>query len=181
VALYFDLGVALADLQTGALTRQWGQWITDLFGLVDSVNALGLGAADAGYLAWVTDYAHQVYWDGAAWQWLDGDRPARFADYAVDPGVGWALCDGAATTYLAGIGTATLVATAFTTPNLSATAAYRKSAAAYTGILNAASGTTGTGSTGTGSTGTGTTGAGSAHSHTNNFSAPVIAGGVGRP
>lgn len=175
--LYFDLGVAMADLRTGALTRQWGQWITDLFGQVDAnttavsgvpgvnkktfaqVNALGLGSSDAGYLAWVTDYAHQVYWDGAAWQWLDGDRPTRFGDFATNPGVGWALCDGTATTYLT-VGGMSLVATAFTTPNLSGTAAYRKSAAAYTGTVTAASGSTGTGTTGTGTTGTGTTGTG---------------------
>jgi hypothetical protein len=47
----------------------------------------------------------------------------------------WALCDGSATTYLTGIGTATLAATSFTTPNVG-TDTFLKSGA-YTGSVDA--------------------------------------------
>lgn len=118
-----------------------------------------LGASDTGYVGFVTDYAHLVYFDGAAWQWLDGDRPGRFQGFDADPGTGWGLCDG--TTYAAlVIGGATLTTRNIVTPNLSGTAAYLKSGAAYTGSIVA-----GAGSTGTGTTGTGTTGNESAHTH----------------
>lgn len=125
-----------------------------------------LGAGDAGYVYFITDLRHLIYWDGAAWQYLDGDQPGRFSHFIAAPGTGWVLCDGSATTYLS-VG-AVPALNAITLPDLT-TAAYLKSGAAgsYTGTPVAAaapgatmSGSTATGSTGTGSTGTGTTGDG---------------------
>lgn len=97
-----------------------------------------LGADDAGFLLQITDYGHRAKWSGTAWGFAPGDPGnAYFADFAVAPSVpGWALCDGSATTYLT-MG-ATITATAFTTPNLAGSPAYRKSAAAYTGTISAA-------------------------------------------
>jgi len=159
----------------GILTQRWLDYFNRLNPALLSLqatanNAFGtnylplasqpsLGSSDAGYVLFVTDYAHMVYWDGSAWQWLDGDRPGRFSDFYADPGVGWGLCDGS-TYALLTVGGASLTTTNVTTPNLSGTAAYKKSGAAYTGTITAASGSTGTGttSTGTGNTGTGSTG-----------------------
>lgn len=118
-----------------------------------------LGPADAGYLLWLTDYKHLLRWMGATWEFFAGDDNAYFIERPVVPQTGlWQLCDGTATKYLT-LG-ATLTETSFTTPNLTATPAYLKAAAAYTGVINAASGVTGTGTTGTGTTGTDVTGTG---------------------
>lgn len=96
-----------------------------------------LGADDAGFLLQITDYGHRVRWSGTAWDFAPGDQGnAYFQDFAVAPSTGWKLCDGTATTYL--VMGVTIAATAFTTPNLSGTAAYRKSAAAYSGTITAA-------------------------------------------
>lgn len=97
-----------------------------------------LGADDEGFLLQITDYGHRVRWDGAAWAFAPGDQGnGYFQDFAVAPTVpGWKLCDGSATTYLS-MG-ATITATAFNTPNLAGSPAYRKSAAAYTGSIDAA-------------------------------------------
>lgn len=132
-------------------------------------QALTPGLADAGLVVFVTTFAHLVFWDGAAWQFLGADQPGQFGEWAAAPSIGWALCDGSATTFLT-VG-ATLGTSAFTTPNRAGVPSYAKSGAAYTGALVAptapgisgstAAGTTGTGTTGTGTTGTGTTGTGS--------------------
>lgn len=132
-----------------------------------------LAAGDANSFWLVTDYAHLVYWDGAAWQWADGDRPGRFGDFDSDPGIGWGLCDGS--TYTALVVGATLTTRNIVTPDLKGTPAYKKSAAAYTGTLKAASGTTGTGTTGTGTTGTANTGDTSV-AHTHSPGAGVLGG-----
>ena len=154
-------------LESGIVTPSQSRWFLGLSGPLAQIqtvvnNSLGtnfltlasqpsLGAGDTGYVMFVTDYAHLVYWDGAAWQWMDGDRPGRFDDFAAAPGTGWALCDGSATTFLV-VGGATLTTSAFTTPDRVGTPNYLKSAAAYTGVINAKGGSTGTGTTGTKST-----------------------------
>lgn len=120
---------------------------------------LGLSADDNGLLYFVTDYHQLVRWDGSAavWKFAPGHGNGYFRDFGITPQeVGWALCDGSGTTYLV-VGGATLTTASFTTPNLSGLPAYKKSAAAYTGTVVAAGGSTGTGTTGTGTTGTGTT------------------------
>lgn len=147
----------------GTMPEVWQRYLLSLTGLLDTVTTIvntipgvnlftvatqpALGVADVGYLGWVSDVAHTVRWDGSAWQWFDGDRPGRFADFAIAAGTGWALCDGSATSYLT-VGGAALTLTSFTTPNLSGSPAYKKSAAAYAGTINAASGVTGTGTSG---------------------------------
>jgi hypothetical protein len=122
--------------------------------------------ADAGFVGYLSDVGHFVTWTGTLWHFMPGDvGNGFFRPFAIVPQeVGWQLCDGTATSYLT-VGGATLTLTAFTTPNLVASAAYWKSAATYSGAIAAASGSTATGTTGTGTTGTGTSGDEAAHTH----------------
>lgn len=155
MSLYLDVSAALVELRTGILTRQWQQWITNLFGQVDSLttsvnalpgvnrktytelNALGLGASDAGYLAFEPDYGHLLRWTGSVWEFAPGDCGNKFfRDFVgVPQEVGWQLCDGTATDYLT-VGSVTLSVTALTPPAMSGY--YRKGAASYTGSTVAA-------------------------------------------
>lgn len=139
---------------SGIVTPDQMRWFLGLSGQIGAIqtvvnNNLGtnfltlgsqpsLGPGDVGYVMFVTDFAHLVYWDGAAWQWLDGDRPYRFDDFGADPGVGWGLCDG--TTYdVLVVGGVSLTTASLTTPDLAGSPTYKKSAAAYTGTITAAS------------------------------------------
>jgi hypothetical protein len=189
---YLPVKESLVSPQTGALTPVGLQWFQQQAGnisaMASSLNTVPgvnlftvatqptLAAGDVGFVGIVTDVNHITWWDGASWQpW--GNDQAGFYDLPVAPsGNGWQLCDGTATTYLVFGATLTLVA--FTTPNLIATPAYRKAAAAYTGTINAKGGSTGTGTTGTGTTGTGTTGDESSHTHLIP-SVSIQSGGVG--
>lgn len=101
-----------------------------------------LGVSDEGYLGFEADTRHMVRWTGAAWEFAPGDVGNKFfRDFAGTPQEsGWALCDGSSVDYLT-LG-ATLTVTSITLPNLTGSPAYRKSAAAYTGTITAASGTT---------------------------------------
>ena len=164
----------VVDTRTGVLTKIWLYLFQGLSTQVQALQVIAnstfgtnlftlanqptLGSSDAGYVGFVTDYAHLVYWDGSAWQWLDGDLPGRLAFWSSAPATGWGLCDGTSVDLLT-IG-ATLTTTAFTTPNLKGTAAYLKSGSAFSATVQPASGTTASGSTGTGTTGGGTTGTG---------------------
>lgn len=150
---YFQLENGLLQTLVAATNRAIG---VNLFTLAAQPS---LGSGDVGYVGFVTDYAHMVYWDGAKWEWLDGDQPGRFGDFLQAPSVGWALCDGSATTLLA-VGGATLTTVSVTTPNRAGTPNFLQSGAAYTGTINAAvaPGATMTGSTATGTTASGTTG-----------------------
>lgn len=78
-----------------------------------------LGTSDAGFVGFVTDYRHLVLWDGAAWQWLDGDQPGKFVHYSADPGIGWQICDGSATNFLV-VGGGTLTTSNIMLPNTNA-------------------------------------------------------------
>ena len=95
-----------------------------------------LGTNDTGLLLFVSDFGHLMRWTGTAWEFAEGDvGNGFFRDFAVNPPEsGWQLCDGTVTTYLTLSG-ATLTTTSFTTPNLTGTAAYRKSATAYSGTV----------------------------------------------
>jgi hypothetical protein len=79
----------------------------------------GLGASDAGFLAWVTDYGHILQWSGSAWGWAPGEQGSGMdVFFEVDPtGVGWHLVDGSTVSYLKANGTLGSV----TLPNLSGT------------------------------------------------------------
>lgn len=165
----------MVDLHTGALAAGPNQpWYVNFQNLATQLatlqavanNAFGtnvfllanqpsLGVSDAGYVGFVSDYAHLVFWTGTAWILLDGVG-GYFAPFMVTPSIGWAACDGSVAKILQP--GATLTTTSATTPNLNGSAAYVKSAASYTSTIAAASGTTATGTTGTGTTGTGLTG-----------------------
>jgi len=99
-----------------------------------------LGLNDRGYLLFITVQCHVMWWSGASWFFLDGGG-GYFQDFVATPpgSLGWQLCDGTATDYLV-ISGADLAVTAFTTPNLTGapSGVYRKSIAAYTAAINAA-------------------------------------------
>lgn len=124
---------------------------------------LGLIVDDDGFEYSVTDFGHKVRWNGATstWGFAPGDEGSGYyKDFAVTPqAVGWALCDGSTVTYLV-VGGAALASASIVLPNLSGSPAYRKSAAAHTGTIVAAGG-----STATGTTGTDVTGNESSHTH----------------
>ena len=95
-----------------------------------------LGAGDAGYMAWVTDYQHLLFWNGTAWQWGPGENGSGYIQFfAVAPafGTGWALVDGSAITYLTSTGTTDTV-----TPGSMIDGRYVRGGAAFSGAQNAA-------------------------------------------
>lgn len=51
---------------------------------------------DTGFLVNVTDFAHILRWDGAAWEWGPGDprNAGHIAFFDADPGDGWKIIDG---------------------------------------------------------------------------------------
>jgi hypothetical protein len=144
------------------ITEPWRAWAVDINGVVTNLNqipgvnrltmaqlnALGLGAADDGYIAWESTYGHALRWNGAAWSFAPGDCgngfwvPRAFAPQEV----GWQLMDGTVTDYLS-VGTATLTAAPFTTPNVTS-GTFLKAVAAYTGLIDAAIAAALSGSTG---------------------------------
>jgi hypothetical protein len=119
-----------------------------------------LGAGDAGYLGFEADTGHFVRWTGAAWEFAPGDvGNGFFRPFAITPQeTGWVACNATVSSYLK-VGGATLTLQAFTTPNLAATPAYLKHAAAYTGTVNAAAGASGSTAI------TGSTASESSHTH----------------
>lgn len=121
-------------------TLYW-QYVSGMMVSVFANRPTDLGAGDRGFLLFVTVQCHVMWWSGTAWFFLDGGG-AYFQDFVATPpgSLGWQLCDGTATDYLVLSG-ADLAVTSFTTPNLFSGAglgSYRKSIAAYTGALNAA-------------------------------------------
>jgi hypothetical protein len=85
-----------------------GQWVYAA-GVMATAQATlpgGLGSGDAGFLAYVTDYAHLLRWNGSAWGWGPGDGGSGFVQgFVVDPGTGWFLCSGSQATFLKADGT----------------------------------------------------------------------------
>jgi hypothetical protein len=55
-----------------------------------------LGAVDAGFKYYVTDYTHTLLWTGAQWIWSDGEAGSGFivAFPSAPVSFGWAACDG---------------------------------------------------------------------------------------
>jgi hypothetical protein len=108
----------------------------------------GLTIENDGLLMFVSDLGHMVRWNGSlsVWEFAPGDPGnGYFQSFAITPqAAGWALADGSATTYLA-VGAPTLTTANITLPNLTGTPAYLKSAAAYTGTINAKAGSTANG------------------------------------
>jgi hypothetical protein len=94
-----------------------------------------LGANDAGFLWYVSDYAHLLRWTGTGWEFVD-EMGGWVAWRVVAPdGNGWQLCDGSATHYLhVSAGAVSEVAH---TPLTLTGGYYPKFGAAYGGALNA--------------------------------------------
>jgi hypothetical protein len=169
---YLPVRESLVQPSTGVLTPVGLAWFQAQAGnianmatainVVPGVNVFtvatqpSLGAGDAGYLGWLSDYLHPVRWTGATWQFFGSDNNYFSVRPGTPQGGAWALCDGSTTKYLT-LG-ATLTETNFTTPDLVSTPAYFKSIAAYTGTVNAKGGATAAGSTSPDTTGSGTTG-----------------------
>jgi hypothetical protein len=108
----------------------------------------GLTIENDGLLYFVADYGHMVRWNGSLtkWEFAPGD-PGNgfFQGFAIVPqAAGWSLCDGSSSSYLV-VGGPTLTTASITLPNLTGTPAYLKSAAAYTGTINAKAGSTANG------------------------------------
>ena len=150
-----------------ALTGRW-VYVAGMMSATQATLPVDLGSGDAGFLVNVTDYAHQLQWNGAAWGWAPGDSGSGYIGlFEVDPGTGWHLYDGSAVNYLLGTGALASV----TLPDLTsiaANAAYPKAGSPNSGP-NAAVAPTPTGSpsaTQAVATGSGTSVASGAHTHT---------------
>ena len=70
-----------------------------------------LGPDDADFIFYCSDYAHFAIWDGEEWR-ID-DPGGYFVEATVDLGIGWQICDGTTTDYLA----MDLTVLPFTTPD----------------------------------------------------------------
>jgi hypothetical protein len=122
-----------------------------------------LGAGDAGYLAWVTDYNHLLYWNGTAWQWGPGENGSGYIQFfAADPGSGWKFLDGTGNpiTYLKSDGT-----TAQVNIQSMANTRYVQGGTVFTGADIPATATDVPVGTATAATGTAVTVASSTHTH----------------
>ena len=111
-------------------------------GLAVTDKPTDLGTYDTGFLFYAADYAHTWRWTGSTWQYAPGDRASgEIAWFTVDPGTGWALCNGTPT--FRTLPNATTAA--ITPPNL--ITAYAKGAAAYSPTVVPASGSVSGGTT----------------------------------
>ena len=124
-----------AELVSGAV--KW-VYVAGLMATTFGSQPVDLGVNDAGFQLWITVQNHVFRWAGSAWAFLDSSG-GYIADFVAPPqSTGWQRCDGTATDYLALSGS-TIVATAFTTADETTVnpGTYHKSAAAYTGAINA--------------------------------------------
>lgn len=77
-----------------------GAWVYqsgEMSGLQNGLILLALSATDAGFIYNVTDFGHQLRWNGLNWEWGDdsGDAGKGPVLFEVDPsGNGWRLYDG---------------------------------------------------------------------------------------
>ena len=149
-----DFQTPAVESKTFTFTDRWKELMRLLFGdvatvlgsesiitsqTIAQVNALGLGSGDEGALYRLSDgFGHLVRWSGSVWEWGPGDPGNGYRqDFFITPdATRWAPCDGNNTTYLTGIGTTTLAATTFATPNI--TAGTFPASGAYTGSVVAA-------------------------------------------
>lgn len=99
--------------RNGIAAPNWLRFFQDLLTGVTRTFALAsqptLGARDAGFIGFVSDYGHMVRWTGSAWQFAPGDSGSGYLQTFPVPaqGVGWGLCDGSTYAYLV-VGGATL-------------------------------------------------------------------------
>lgn len=137
-----------------------------------------LKAADAGFLWYVSDYAHVLRWTGTGWEFVDEMGGYVAWRVIAADGSGWQLCDGSATHYLHVTG-GVASEVAHTTLNMTGSPTYLKMGAAYGAAINVATLTT-SGPTGNQSVGgTGNLAASTSHTHT--LTADPIANAVGLP
>lgn len=141
-----------------------------------------LATDDVGFLFFVTtgtagvEYYHLARWTGSAWEAAEGERWGGYFSYFLRPPIekGWQSVNGATTKYL-DITAGALAEAAITLPNETA-GVYRKTAAAYTGVVAAAVPAGITGSTAT--EGSHTHGAGTLATGAPSAATNVTAGGV---
>lgn len=97
-----------------------------------------LTTVHTGLIVDVTDYAHDLRWNGAAYVYADPSDPAgRVEGFLVDPATGWHLLDGTTVTYLKPDGTTGSVALPDLT-SAGANAAYLKMGSPASATPNAA-------------------------------------------
>lgn len=136
--------LVVAGTSTSFIAAQAPTWVY-YSGIMRTVLAMAptdLGVDDTGFLLNVSDYDHLMRWTGATWEFAPGDGGSGyFMDFALVPAsvVGWALCNGVQTSYLAVVG-GNLGGVLFTPPNLVGTPSYRKSGAAYSGVITTGGG-----------------------------------------
>lgn len=167
-AFYFENDTGVTYLASGS---SW-VYVTGAYKLNQAslaAYAATLGVNDVGTRVWVTDYAHELQWTGAAWQRGPGDpeHSDTFQFFGAAPAdTGWHACDGSAAVnflkYDGSLGTRNL-------PNIVGGSAYLKLASTYSETITAAAAPTFTGSAGT-------TGATSAGTPAGTISTPTFTG-----
>ena len=121
------------------------QYAAGTYTSVFANRPVDLGTNDRGFTLWITVENHICIWAGTVWTIVDGGG-GYFLDSAIALGLGYQLCDGTTTSYLA-ISGSDLAETPFTTPDETTAnpGTYHTSAASYTGTVNAATTPTFTG------------------------------------
>ena len=178
------------DANTG-ISQPWIRWFISIFTtlsqqvasingstVVDSTQAnlstlaSTFGPGNSGQLVYVTDYNHQLRWNGSGFDWGPGeDGSGYILPFLNDPSptTGWQLCDGSATTKLNSDGTTSPVVV----PNYGTPSYLKLGSGAPVAGPTAPSGVSGATSAGTPS------GTNSAPATGNNSANVVVAAGVG--
>lgn len=89
----------------GAWTYLAGTMLTDQNDLPGD-----LGTNDNGFLVYLTDYSHQLYWNGTGFQWAPGENGSGYIVAFVNPPnplIGWHVCDGSTVPTLQASGSVT--------------------------------------------------------------------------
>lgn len=150
---------AVIDAQA-YVTNPWAMFFQSLYKPIHegtlANKPVNLRSQDEGLLFHATDFDRWFRWNGSSWERAPQERPtAEIAFFAVTPGTGWRLCDGAAAITRTNADATT---TSVTMPNL--VGRYVKGGAAYTGANVAAVAPGLTGSTASATTGITTDSAG---------------------
>lgn len=92
-SLYYESDRAVAYI---AVSGTWFYFAGVLPTLQASLPT-DLGTSDINFLAFVTDYAHQLIWTGTGWTWAPGEQGSDFVLPFVsgpNPATGWQACNG---------------------------------------------------------------------------------------
>jgi hypothetical protein len=118
-------------ISSGANQRDWKP-IAGIYRDTLANKPTDLGSNDTGFKFWATNYYRLFRWTGSAWEYAEGELPAKTILWYPDTlPAGYALCDGSAVSVTASNATAAN----FTTPDL--TGQYPKGGV-YTGSVVAA-------------------------------------------